>query len=156
MKKQVVLLCFCVALAACGKKERPAQTPLPPPSIPAATAIETDDVLEPDVEAVVEVSAKDLMDKTPAEVVSMMGEPSLVRRLVLMQSMLFDAKNCVVDVVFYAEKSGEPYKASHVLARDKQGGDVNVDVCLKTAIPNGWRAEIKPQLDILSLSEQNN
>lgn len=139
-------LSLLVFLTACGGNQEPEVISAPAPA-PTATDLVIEAPLEADAAGVVrlDVTSDFLLGKAPAQVMKMVGAPSLVRRDNLMQHMLFEADACVLDVVYYAADAGAPYVASFVSARDKGSSAYDASACLAAQLPEGWLWE--PPLD---------
>jgi|GEM_PF-1301060 len=140
-------LSFAVFLTACGGN----QSPEPMEVAPAPTPVAMEEVVETSLEEIapapmkLDVAPNFLMGKTPAEVMKMVGTPTLVRRDNLVQHMLFETAACVLDVVYYADDAGAPYLAGYISARSKDSSAYDTKACLALQLPDGWLAE--PALD---------
>lgn len=140
--KQVLATFFSgLVLAACTT------APPPAPVAPAPEPIE-EETVAPAVEAVPEipepaplvVDLSHVENATPAEVIAYMGAPSLVRRDENVQVMIFEARACVVEIVFYEPENGDHFRSSWVTARTKSGQDTETEGCARQ-----WLEENLPE-----------
>lgn len=128
-------------LAACGTAPAPAPVaPAPEPAVEEtlnAPAPPAPEVIEPQP-LVVDLSH--IENATPADVISYMGAPTLVRRDENVQVMIFEASRCVVEVVFYEPDNGEHFRSEWVTARLKSGQETETTVCVRQ-----WLEENLPE-----------
>jgi len=139
-------LSFVLLLGACGGGQSPTPAASPAPTIVAAEeafVTPTKDVTAAPVKQ--NITANFLLGRSPAEVMKMVGAPSLVRRDNLVQHMLFESKACVLDVIYYADDAGAPYLANYVSARGEDGSAYDAKACLEMQLPDGWLWD--PDLD---------
>lgn len=128
-------------LAACGTAPAPAPVaPAPEPAVEEtlnAPAPPAPEVIEPQP-LVVDLSH--IENATPADVISYMGAPTLVRRDENVQVMIFEAERCVVEVVFYEPDNGEHFRSEWVTARLKSGQETETTACARQ-----WLEENLPE-----------
>lgn len=74
---------------------------------------------------------------TPAEVQSIMGEPSFVRRDENVQTMLFENAHCVFEIIFVEPTSDHHFRAQNLNARTKAGNGTDLAACLAAQLPRG-------------------
>jgi len=121
-------------LAACGptNQETP-QAQAPAPVVPAeqpATLEATEPTPPPP-------HPERLQGLNPQQVITLMGEPSLVRRDGSVQVMLFENETCVFEVVFREPSQHEYFQAHHYAARTLEGDASDALACLMKVLPNG-------------------
>ena len=110
-----------------------AATPTP---VLAAEPVVEEKILPPDPTRLVGLN--------PAEVQSLMGAPSLVRRDANVQMMLFENGDCVFEVVFYEPSPDEYFTATTINARTTSGTDIDQTACLTDILPDGlWIGDNK-------------
>lgn len=141
MKQALTLLAGTVALAACTSAPAPAPAvPAPEPAVeqPVATPVPVEpEIVEPKP-LVVDLSH--IENATPADVISYMGAPSLVRRDENVQVMIFEAERCVVEIVFYEPEDGDHFRSEWITARLKSGQDMETISCARQ-----WLEENLPE-----------
>lgn len=128
----LAVLSCTLLLAACGPAgtEEPAVVAPPPVETPAPAPTE-------EATPFVPVDPDRLTGLTPKDVVSLMGEPGLMRRDGPVQVMLFENHSCVVEIVFMEPDPDAHFQADHVTARDRDGNDTDLQACLTQLLPDG-------------------
>lgn len=128
-------------LTACGTAPAPAPVaPAPAPAVEEtlnASTAPAPEIIEPQP-LVVDLS--NIENATPADVISYMGAPTLVRRDENVQVMIFEAERCVVEVVFYEPDNGEHFRSEWVTARLKSGQEAETIACARQ-----WLEENLPE-----------
>lgn len=122
------LLSAC--MGATTEPPKPVTTPIPPEDTrPASVAVETPPPPPP--------SPDRLNGLTPVDVITLLGEPGLVRRDGKVQVMLFETKDCVLELVFVEPSPDDHFHVTHLAARDRQGADTDQTACLTQILPEG-------------------
>lgn len=141
MKQTLFMLMGACILAACSAPPEPGPVlpqPQPVAEEPVAEPAQTEpEVIEP---APLVVDLSHIENATPAEVISYMGAPTLVRRDENVQVMIFEAERCVVEIVFYEPENGDHFRSEWVTARLKSGQDTETIGCARQ-----WLEENLPQ-----------
>ena len=88
----------------------------------------------PEVPANQIFDADRLLTRAPADVQTLLGPPSLVRRDGETQIMLYEIGACVLDITFMGKTVGDGFAATYVAARDRVGHDVSKRDCLTALI----------------------
>lgn len=121
-------------LAACGPTNvEPPQAQAPAPMV-EATEPNPAEVAQP---APPPPEPERLQGLNPQQVITLMGEPSLVRRDGAVQVMLFENQTCVFEVVFREPSQHEYFQAHHIAARTLAGEATDTQACLMKVLPSG-------------------
>lgn len=120
------LLSACMGAAT--EPPQPVATPIPAKETPPATVV---------VEAPPPPSPDRLDGLTPVDVLALLGEPGLVRRDGKVQVMLFEADDCVLELVFVEPSPDDHFHVTHLAARDRKGADIDQTACLTQILPEG-------------------
>ncbi|WP_286829479.1 MULTISPECIES: hypothetical protein [Kordiimonas] len=121
-------------LAACGPTAvEPPQTQAPEP------VVETEQIApqEETLPAAPPPEPERLQGLNPREVVTLLGDPTLVRRDGPVQVMLFENHDCVLEVVFREPNQNEYFQAHYIAARNLDGKTADTQACLMKVLPNG-------------------
>lgn len=132
LQKLTFLTLACGALAACMQGTTPPPEPVSPP--PEPTSVVTPEPATPQQPP---ADPARLEQATPGTVVSLMGEPSLMRRDGSVQVMLFENHDCVLEVVFMEPGPDAHFEATHITARTRDGQDTDTGQCLAQILPDG-------------------
>jgi hypothetical protein len=127
------LLSACMGAAS----EPPAPVATPEPVAPAPVVVETPAVVEEAPPPLPAPEPDRLLGLTPSAVQAIMGEPSFVRRDDRMQSMLFEAGDCVFELIFMEPSSDLHFEVKKLSARAKTGAPTDTQACLVRQLPNG-------------------
>ncbi len=71
-----------------------------------------------------------LIGQTPAYISAILGDPFFVLRDGNVQTLLFKAAGCILDVGFVEPKSGEPFQANYISARTDEGLKRDSETCM--------------------------
>ncbi len=133
--KNILFIGLCGSmLAACVPTDvEPPQAQAPAPVVEAEqpAALEAAQPAPPPPEP------ERLQGLNPQQVITLMGEPSLVRRDGSVQVMLFENETCVFEVVFREPSQHEYFQAHHIAARTLDGHGTDTQACLMKVLPNG-------------------
>lgn len=135
MNQSILALILAVVLTACTTTPvtppaapEPAPVVEPEPQPPVGTGPDASTTLEA---APIIVDISQIQNATPAEVLSYMGTPSLVRRDENVQVMIFETATCVVEVIFYEPDNGDHFRSEWVTARSRGGQDTDTEPCMR-------------------------
>ncbi len=121
-------------LAACTTQplmDEPAPAaPVQQASAEPVEAIKPQPVPEPEPQPI-PVDLSRVENQTPADVLSYLGAPSLVRRDENVQVMIFESPSCVVEVIFFEPENGDHFRAHRVNARTRSGQDTDLEACTR-------------------------
>lgn len=126
--RHFILLSSLVFLTACATEEEPVPPPVveeipipsPPPEIIQEVEPEPEPLPDPDT----------LLQKSPADIVTLLGDPGLVRWEGNVQVFQYDNQDCVLDMVFIEQESGG-FLLSYYETRSVQSAErVDAPLCL--------------------------
>lgn len=80
------------------------------------------------------LTPQDIIGKSPAYVVALLGRPAFVRRDGRVQTLLFRSETCIFDIGFIEKVAGAAFEANHISARDETGQVRDKDTCLRTLL----------------------
>lgn len=133
-KQALLVLALSSTLAACASGPAPVPTPetapqqVVEPTPQVVTELPDPPAPEP---APIIVDLARVQGQTPADVLSYLGAPTLVRRDENVQVMIFEAERCVVEVIFYEPDNGDHFRADWVNARLRNGQDTDLATCAR-------------------------
>jgi len=131
--RHLILLSGLVFLTACATEEEPA----PPPvveEIPIPSPIpEVIEEVEPEPEPLPDPDT--LLEKSPADIVTLLGDPGLVRWEGNVQVFQYNNQDCVLDMVFIEQDAGgfllSYYETRSIHSAEQVDAPVCLDALLK-------------------------